>query len=63
MSKNTPKSYFDWQLSFRRNPHSKRENDTPNKNKEVNDGEIIEHLGISRKTLKEFLKDWREKNL
>jgi len=55
------KSYFEWELSFRkkgdqlRSSYSKRSNSYSNK--EVNS------LGISPKEFKTFMENWKTKNL
>ncbi len=47
-----PKSFFDWELSFRRKSSQKEE---PSK--------IKNSLGISVKEFKKFLKRWKKDNL
>ena len=46
-------SYYDWELSFKKKPLSS----TENKEKEENS------LGIPNMVLKNFLSEWKEKNL
>ena len=53
MSKST--SYFDWELSFRKNP--------PLKERVKHNREKINSIGISTNNFKKFLQEWKEKNL
>ena len=53
MSKSS--SYFDWELSFRKNQPSK-ERVKPNREK-------INSIGIPINDYKKFLREWKEKNL
>lgn len=48
-------SYYDWKLSFQRKIDTKE--DELNVNKPVNT------LGISENNFKDFIKNWKEKNL
>ena len=53
MSKSS--SYFDWELSFRKNQHSKE--------KVKVDREKLNSIGIPINDYKKFLREWKEKNL
>ena len=53
MSKSS--SYFDWELTFRKDRHS---------NKKVKmDIDPINSIGIPKSKYKQFLKEWKKKNL
>ncbi len=53
MSKSS--SYFDWELTFRKDRHS---------NKKVKmDIDPINSIGIPKSKYKQFLKEWKDKNL
>ena len=49
------KSYYDWELQFRKQP--KKGSHPKEKEKKVNS------LGLSHKEFKSVLKDWKAKNL
>ncbi len=53
MSKST--SYFDWELSFRKNQ--------PSKERVKDNREKINSIGIPTNNFKKFLQEWKEKNL
>lgn len=48
-------SYYDWKISFQRKIDIKKD--------EVNDIEPINTLGISDNNFKNFVNNWKEKNL
>jgi hypothetical protein len=48
-------SYYDWKLSFQKKIDTKIE--------EVNDNEPVNTLGISKSNFKNFVKNWKKKNL
>ena len=48
-------SYYDWKLSFQRKFDTKEV--------ELNDNEPVNSLGISNSNFKDFIKNWKEKNL
>ncbi len=49
-------SYYDWRLSFKRK-------DIPYAKEILNDNETCNSLGIGEGYFKEFLTNWKEKNL
>ncbi len=53
MSKSS--SYFDWELSFRKNQ--------PSKERVKHNREKINSIGIPINNFKKFLQEWKEKNL
>ncbi|MBA7550380.1 hypothetical protein ES705_42892 [subsurface metagenome] len=48
-------SYYDWKLSFQRKIDTKED--------ELNDNKPVNTLGISENNFKDFIKNWKEKNL
>ena len=48
-------SYYDWELSFQRKIDTNEV--------EVNDDKPINTLGIFKNEFKDFVKNWKEKNL
>lgn len=48
-------SYYDWELSFQRKIDIEKE--------EVNDNKPINTLGIFKTDFKDFVSNWKEKNL
>ncbi|MFX0029895.1 MAG: hypothetical protein ACFE8B_11840 [Candidatus Hermodarchaeota archaeon] len=48
-------SYYDWKLSFQRKIDTKED--------EINDNKPVNTLGISDSNFKDFVKNWKEKNL
>ncbi len=53
-------SYYDWELSFRSDPKSKRKSSKKKKKKKE---EKLTSIGINKRELKYFLKNWRMNNL
>ena len=53
------KSYLDWELSFKKKGKSARNS---NKKKKEN-SEEINSFGLCNKVLREYLKNWKHKNL
>lgn len=48
-------SYYDWELSFQKKIEIEKD--------EVNDSEPINTLGIFKNDFKDFVKNWKKKNL
>ncbi|MFX1374679.1 MAG: hypothetical protein ACFFA0_02600 [Promethearchaeota archaeon] len=48
-------SYYDWKLSYQRKIYDSKD--------ELNDNEPINALGIFENDFKDFIKNWKRKNL
>ena len=60
-SKRNQKSYFDWQLSFRKKTDQLKKENSSNIPKYSK--LYINSLGISDKYFKDFMRNWKLKNL
>lgn len=54
-------SYFDWELNFRKKSLSNRNSE--NLTKRAKNKESFNSLGISNNKYKEFMRNWKQKNL